>query len=58
MKEKKVKDVLEQPTYYNLSSMLNKRYTLVLSNTRELDEVPSTTNYLIYKLVIVHTMLF
>ena len=27
---------------YDLSSVLNKRHTLVLSNTRELDRVPTT----------------
>ena len=28
--------------YYDLSSVLSKRHPLVLSNTRELDRVPTT----------------
>ena len=37
--------------------MLSKRYTLVLSNIRELNRVPNTTFYLIYKLTMVHATL-
>ena len=37
--------------------MLSKRHTLVLSNTRELNRVPSTTFYLIYKLTMVYATL-
>ena len=42
---------------YDLSFVLSKRHTLVLSNIRELGRVSSTTSYLIYKLTMVHTTL-
>ena len=42
---------------YDLVSKLREKHTLVLSNTRELNRVPSTTNYLIYKLVRVYAIL-
>ena len=38
---------------YDLDFVLSKRHTLVLSNTRELNRVPNTTFYLIYKLTMV-----
>ena len=39
----------EWPLYYDLSSKLSKRYTLVLSNIRESDKVPK------YQLSILYT---
>ena len=35
-------EVGQYSEYYDLSSVLSKRHSLVLSNTRELDRVPTT----------------
>ena len=52
-----VKTLFKSNLCYDLDLVLNKRHTLVLSNTRELDRVPSTNIYLIYKLLMVHAPL-
>ena len=31
-----------EPSYYDLDFVLSKRYTFILSNTRELNRVPTT----------------
>ena len=51
------KQVLVREPYYNLDSVLTKRHTLILNNTRELNGVLSTTYYLIYKLMVVYAIL-
>ena len=51
------KNNLLETLCYNLNFVLSKRHTFILSNIRELNRVPNTTFYLIYKLTMVYTIL-